>query len=381
MISGKGDSPQLALNRLDAQRISFARELRGLTKKDLAEKIKKTSSAISQIERGLIRPDLETLISIAFALKVPTTFFIQREILRKSIDLDTCHFRSRRSTSQALRRQSARKGDLIIDFMELLESLGVIFPEEQVTKFSLSVSSDEEIEQAASNLRRQWNLGYGPIPDIVRLVESKGIIALPLYDSCNEVDAYSTWRGGRPCMLLSYLKTPSRVRFDVSHELGHLLFHEDTATGDAKTERQANRFAGAFLAPQESFYDECPRSWSFEAFRQLKFRWKMSIAALLYRAKDLGCLSTSSYQRAMIQFRHYRKNEGPEWPMEKPTMVKQALELLKDNITLEGIAAEMTLYPAELKELLAQCVPIDLLNQLDRKKNKDSAKIVKLRKS
>lgn len=181
-------------------------------------------------------------------------------------------------------------------------------------------------------------------------------------------------------MLLSYQKTASRLRFDVSHELGHLLLHEDTATGDAKTERQANRFAGAFLAPRESFYDECPRSWSLKAFKQLKFRWKMSIAALLYRAKDLGCLSTSSYQRAMIQFRHYRRDEGAEWNVEKPSIVAQALDLLKDKVTLEELAAEMTLYPAQLKELLAQCVPTDLLNQLDRKRSADSAKIVKLKK-
>lgn len=40
MTTGKGDSPQFALDRLDPQRITYARELRGLTKKELAESIK-----------------------------------------------------------------------------------------------------------------------------------------------------------------------------------------------------------------------------------------------------------------------------------------------------------------------------------------------------
>lgn len=382
MALGKGGSPQLALDKLDPSRITFARELRGLTKKQLAENIKKTPSAISQIERGLIRPDLETFISISFALQVPTSFFMSSDFVEKPIDLASCHFRSLRSTSQALRRQSAKKGDLCMDLIEMLESKGVIFPEDQVTGFSAPSDSNDQIEQAASDLRRHWDLGYGPIPNIVRLVESKGIMVLPLPDGCSKVDAYSTWRGRRPCMLLSYLKTASRVRFDVAHELGHLALHEDTSTGETKTEREADRFAGAFLAPRESFLQECPRGWSLAAFQQLKFRWKISIQALLYRAKDLGCISTSTHRRAMIQLtqKNMRKNEGSEWDMEKPVLVAQALELLHENITLDELADELSVYPYELRNMLAQCVPPETLNMIDRKRDPDSTNIVKLRR-
>ena len=382
MTISKGDSPQFALDRLDPNRITFARELCGLTKKQLADDIKKTPSAISQIERGLIRPDLETFVSISFALKVPTSFFIERSTSSKPIELASCHFRSLRSTSQTMRRQSARKGDLCVDFMELLESKGVLFPEEHISSFSASAGYDDEIEKAARGLRRHWNMGSGPIPNIVKLVESKGIMVLPLPDACHKVDAYSTWRGPRPCILVSYRKTASRVRFDVSHELGHLALHEDAVAGEMKTEHQANRFAGAFLAPRESFLEECPRRWSFEAFRRLKNRWKMSIAALLYRAKDLGCISISTHRRAMIQLtmEGKRKNEGDEWPMEKPVLITQALELLHNQVTLAGLADEMSVYPSALKDMLSQCVSMETLSKIDRKKDADSATIVKLRK-
>lgn len=181
---------------------------------------------------------------------------------------------------------------------------------------------------------------------------------------------------------MSYRKPASRVRFDVSHELGHLALHEDAVAGEMKTERQADRFAGAFLAPRESFLEECPRCWSYEAFRRLKARWKMSIAALLYRAKDLGCISISTHRRAMIQLtmEGKRKNEGDEWPMEKPVLITQALELLYDQVTLDGLADEMSVYPGELKNMLRQYVPMETLNKIDRKKDTDSATIVKLRK-
>lgn len=381
MKIGKSDSPQFALDRLDPHRITFARELRGLTKKELAGRIKKTPSAMSQIERGLIHPDLETFAGLSFALKVPPSFFIGKNISTNPIELASCHFRSLRSTSQAMRRQSARKGDMFIDFVELLESKGLQFPEEKVSDFSGSTETNEKIEQAAMNLRRHWNMGSGPIPDIIRLVESKGILILPLPDVCNKVDAYSTWKGRRPCMFLSQTKTASRVRFDVSHELGHIVLHEETAAGEAKTERQADRFAGAFLVPRESFIEECPRRWNFHAFKQLKFRWKTSIQALLFRAKDLGCISQSTYQRAMIQLsrNNMRKNEGSEWDMEKPVLIAQALELLSERVTLSELADEMSLYPNELKKLLRQCVPINILDKIDKNEEPDSTNIVHLR--
>ena len=382
MATVRGDSPQLALDKLDPSRITFARELRGLTKKQLAQNIKKTPSAISQIERGLIRPDLETFISISFTLQVPTYFFMDRNSIEKSIDLASCHFRSLRSTSQSLRRQSARKGDLCVDLIDILESKGVIFPQDKIAGFSAPSDSNEQIEQAASDLRRHWDLGYGPISNMVRLVESKGIMVLPLPDGCTKVDAYSTWRGRRPCMLLSFLKTASRVRFDVAHELGHFALHEDTSTGETKTEREADRFAGAFLAPRESFLQECPRGWSLEAFRQLKFRWKISISALLYRAKDLGCISVSTHRRAMIQLsqNNMRKNEGPEWDMEKPVLVAQALEVLSDRITLDELASELSVYPHELRDMLTQCVPTETIDKINRKVDTDPTNIVKLRR-
>ena len=383
MKIGKKDSPQFALDRLDPRRITFARELRGLTKKELAESIQKTPSAMSQIERGLIRPDLETFVRVSLALKLPPSFFVEKQASLKHIELASCHFRSLRSTPQSMRRQSARRGELSIDFIELLELKGLLFPKEELTNFNFPAETDDEIEKAAIALRQHWNLGLGPIPNIIKLVESKGIIVLPLEDVCNKVDAYSTWRGQRPCMLLSQTKSASRLRFDVSHELGHLVLHEEIAAGEAKTERQANRFAGAFLAPKDSFLEECPRRWSLQAFMQMKFRWRMSIQALLYRAKDLGCISQSTHQRAMIQLSKagMRKNEGKEWALEKPVLVTQALELLKDQVTLEGLADEMSLYPKELRGMLSQCVPEETLNKIDREKEENLSNIVQLRNS
>jgi len=159
--------------------------------------------------------------------------------------------------------------------------------------------------------------------------------------------------------------------------------HEESTVGEKKTEKQANRFAGAFLAPRESFLEECPRRWSLKAFQHLKLRWRMSIQALLYRAKDLGCISQSTHQRAMVQITklNMRKNEGSEWEIEQPVLITQAIELLNDQITLNSLAEELSVMPPELRDMLSNCVQQETLNKIDRRNETDTENIVQLRKN
>src|SRR5690606_38887686 len=104
----------------------------------------------------------------------------------------------------------------------------------------------EAIEQIASRLRKHWGMGMGPIPNMTKLLESKGVFILPIADAFHQVDAYSAWPGARPTIMLSFYKSASRARFDAAHELGHLIMHEDTFPADTSVESQADRFASAF---------------------------------------------------------------------------------------------------------------------------------------
>ena len=378
---GRGSAPQYALDHLDPDRISLARERLGLTGKELAERIGKSPSAVSQFEHGVIQPDLETFVGISKALRVPPSFFTSRTTAPPRIPLDTCHFRARRSVSQRDRRRSVRLGELLMELAHTLEKEGVVFPENQVEAHTKSATSMEEVEEAASQLRQDWGMGFGPIPNMIQLLESKGVFVIPIYESCEKVDAFSTRYIDRPCVMLALSKTASRARFDAAHELGHLILHgDDVEPGNGEAERQANRFAAAFLAPREGFLEECPKRWSLSAFKESKFRWKLSIQALVRRAYDLGRISRSSYTRAFRQLSKagMRKDEGEEWPMEKPTLVEQSLDLLKDRVTLNRLASEVGIYAQELEDLLGGSVSDELMSQL-RTSQKEEANIVQLR--
>lgn len=75
-------------------------------------------------------------------------------------------------------------------------------------------------------------------------------------------------------------------------------------------EREADRFAGAFLLPGKSFPNEV-YSARAESFIDLKARWKVSIQAMVYRAKDLGLFDdrqvTNIYKQ--ISFKKWRTTE------------------------------------------------------------------------
>lgn len=55
-------------------------------------------------------------------------------------------------------------------------------------------------------------------------------------------------------------------------------------------ENQANRFAGAFLMPRRTFTHEIVNT-TIDYFLSLKGRWRVAVAAMIYRSKELRILN------------------------------------------------------------------------------------------
>jgi Zn-dependent peptidase ImmA (M78 family) len=150
------------------------------------------------------------------------------------------------------------------------------------------------------------------------------------------------------------------MQFDHGHELAHLILHMDEAAGDPASERAANHFSGAFLAPAQSFRLDCPRSWNYDRFLELKERWFVSMQAALYRGRQLGLINESSYRWGMVSIssRKERMDEPGEFQKPLPSLLAKALDLLQGEFTLSELAEEVRLSPHELEALLiSQHVP------------------------
>jgi Zn-dependent peptidase ImmA (M78 family) len=145
-----------------------------------------------------------------------------------------------------------------------------------------------------------------------------------------------------------------RQRFDVAHELGHLIMHSDAEPGGRVVEDQAHRFAAELLMPADQIRELLPTTMGGNVWRtlaRLKEQWGVSIQALLYRARWLGRLSDVSYRNAIttISARGWRRSEpGLISAIEQPSLLAKAVELLAQ----EGI---------DEAQLIEQCrVPVDL---------------------
>lgn len=338
------------------ERLRVLREARGLTKTDLADHTGVSVSSISQYESGNITPSPSSIESLAGVLAVPEQFFTSAAPVE--IDLEDCHFRRQTGVSKKEQRRAVSWGTLALDFLREADRY-VALPELSIPKYSGGRPyPDEEIEEIAQAVRDEWNLGFGPVANAVWLIEQFGVPTIELSDCDDRLDAFSAWTSYRPMVFFATAKnSASRRRFDAAHELGHLVLHRNTHPRAEGVEDEAFRFASSFLLPEDPFRAEVPHQLSWSKLLEMKKRWKVSLAALIYRAHELGIYSESTRSRAFTQLsiRGWRRNEPNEPEMERPSLFKKVVRGLKKSgfETIEDIASELlNLGPVDVHRLI-----------------------------
>jgi Zn-dependent peptidase ImmA (M78 family)/transcriptional regulator with XRE-family HTH domain len=331
----------------DGTRLALARHLAGMRKSELANNIDRSPSAVTAWEAGAKQPTAANIAELAIGLKVDPWFFAVRGEDLTTINVAP-HFRSLRSTSQVLRDQALAYGQIAVDVASAIE-VHAEFPTPQVPEFHVEPGDTVGPDSAARHVREAWDLDPGPAGHQVRLLETHGVLVVFSPPGAAAIDAYSFAAADRPTVVLNPIKKDYyRQRFDVAHELGHLVMHSEAEPGSKAIEDQAHRFASEFLMPAEEVHDLLPTAMGRSAWTtlfRLKEQWGVSVSALLFRARQLGRLSDVSYRNAMIRMSQqgWRRDEpGAITSIEQPSLMPRALELL-DSV---GITAD---------ELIAQC--------------------------
>lgn len=347
-------SPHFYLQNIDPSRIKFARELQGLTKKELAEKIGKTPSAVTQYETGKSGLSLDTFMTLARALSVPYAFFSKLNPPLPASSLGECHFRANRRVPQMERLRAFSYAAQVFTIFSYLKDKGVHFPDTTVPTYDGSQISERQIEKLAVAVRSAIGLGVGPIPNMAQLLESLGVRIIFLPERDVKLDGFATWFDDMPCVMIDSNSAASRMQFDYAHELAHLILDEDSTPEDVLIERRANRFASAFLMPAVSFTVDCPRYYRQQMFASVKKYWHVSIAAALYRARELGILSEKSYKSAQIIRNRAgtRSKEEGEFDRPIPTLLDQAMKLVCREIRLDDMAQDLGMGLYTLRDIL-----------------------------
>lgn len=329
--------------RLIPARLVDARKAARINQTELSDRIGVTRQAVSAYERGEKTPEAETFSRICDVLAQPAAFFTTEDAPVFG-EYSVRFFRK-------FGPETARRNEACAVFTRWFAQTAkyldahVNYPPVDVPRVAATDPggryAEEEIESAAEACRQQWGLGLGPISNVVALVESKGIAVCRCEIEDERIDAFSFWNGDRPFIFCaSDRESGARARFDVAHELGHLVLHrwiEAEELEHPKTlkliEREADRFASALLLPRKSFPNDV-YSARLDAFVELKKRWKVSIQAMIYRCSDLGIIDeiqfTNLYKQ--ISFRKWRTREpldDPQhMPLEQPKLLRRAVEMV-----------------------------------------------------
>lgn len=319
----------------DGSRLTLARQLAGLRKVQLARLIEMTPASVTAWESGQKKPNASAIARLSMALQVEPQFFAPSP--SQGPVPAPPHFRSLRSTTQMAQDQAFAYGRLVGDVASLIER-SVEFPVPQLPQYPVVSTGHSECgpEEAARMARRHFNLPMGPIQHLVRLAERAGVFVVFSPPQTASIDAYSLEACGRQIIVLNPQKRDYyRQRFDVAHELGHLIMHVDAEPGGKIAEDQAHRFAAEFLMPAAQIRASLPSTttkngWSNLA--QLKEHWGVSIQSLLYRSRALGVMNDVSYRNAMMRVSSLgwrRAEPGNVVALEMPSLFPAAIEALR----------------------------------------------------
>ena len=332
-----------------ATRLQSARKMAGLSLQGLADKLGNavTKQALNKYEQGKMKPDSQGLLALANTLHVPVDYFYANPTVIQLTNIDFRKYSTKINSvlEESLIEKVKYQGERYFELEDLLD----LDDSPNYFNYSGIVRVEEDAEAAAKELRRYWNLGEDPIPDVVELLEDKGYkvveIAAPEGFDGMKADA-----GERKVIALPKLEGEDvdivRRRFTALHELAHhaLTFAEELL--DKFIERLCHVFASAVLYPAEKALKELHYSrfhFYVNELVLLKERWGISFPAIMQRAARLGIVDKNLITRFSIAYnkRGYRKNEpGRFASKEKPNRLERLvyLALAKEVISLNEAA-------------------------------------------
>lgn len=321
-------------------RLTQALDSKGMTKKKLCDLIGYSSGTVSKWASGQQYPEANAITQMSQGLGFPESWFLKPSIKFES---SVSFFRSNSTATHLLRKKAESHLEISFECLGYLENwinLPKVFFPKILSREEAFLLNSAEIEKIANAYREYWGLGITPITNLITLLENVGVIILKEELGSTSMDGVSKWIMGRPYILIASDKASAcRSRFDLAHELAHLILHANLDEDDynlryKEIEKEAHYFASCFLCPAEGIAFDLFSS-TLDSLIVLKRKWKVSIAALIMRGTSLGIFSEDSSTRLWRNY-SYRKWKLQE-PLdeiieaEKPTLLYKTVRLLVDE--------------------------------------------------
>ena len=336
--------------RFNAEMLTLARMSRSITQGELAKATGTTQGRVSKIEHGLLEPTSDLVQEFARALDYPPSFFFQPGYMQ---GLPSWFHRKRQHLPRTiLDRVHAEIAIRIRNIAKLLQSTDVAaehsVPQIDVDDFNGSVSD------IARHVRERWAVPRGPIADMINLLERAGTLVVPCDFGISEIDAVGMRLQGMPPLMFVNASAPTdRMRFTVAHELGHLVMH---ALPNDDMEKQADLFASEFLMPAADIRPQLQRL-DLTILGVLKRVWRVSMAALLVRARQLKVITASKYTSLWKQLSAlgFRRREPVELDLspETPHLLDELFAFHREKLgmSLQELLTMFTVHEKDYRRL------------------------------
>lgn len=327
------------------QRLKLVRSAAGLSLREFEGRIgnRVTAQAIGKYERDESMPSSGVLIALANALDVSVDYLLgDQEMILEAVEFRRKKLTGKREESQV----EARVLHLLERYLiveELLNLPSVEWDKPREAPYPV-VNNLSEADRAAGNLRENWGLGNDPIPNLVELLEERGIKVLSI--ALNNIDGLTACvrrdqKGTVPVIVVNRNDWGERQRFTLAHELGHMIME---VADKIDEEKAAHRFAGAFLMPAEALWAEIGKhrkSIGWGELFYLKQLFGVSVQAITYRCKDLGIFSEALFRRLFNDFNRFGWRRPPyEEPLARKGEEPKRFERLSFRALAEGAISE-----------------------------------------
>ena len=340
------------------ERLKLARKKAGYSLRSLSDALagEVSAQAIGKYERGEMMPGSGVLLRLAETLDVSLEFLLSEQVEQ----LEEVEFRKLSGTSA---RDRARVEAAVIDslqrYIAIEEILDLDSGSWKAPRFGnrfLGLADEGEI--LANDVRKEWQLGIDPIPNMTSLLEDRGIkvLILPLPGGVSGLTASVRRPAHRlavPVIVVNQSSTLERRRLTLAHELAHRLIDPNSTVDH---EKASNVFAGAFLIPEAHLVREIGKRRNALGYREiihLKRMYRVSAAALLVRLKQLGIIGDSALAYAFQTFARKWRSVEPE-PLEDAGEEGKHEAPRRFERLCYWALAEKLISPAKAGELLRQ---------------------------
>lgn len=330
-----------------ADRFKSARLMNGLSLQDLADALENKISrqALHRYEKGEVIPDSEMINLLSEVLKVRPDYFFRDT----KVEIGVVEYRKlKRLPAKEEGRVVEQTREYLSRYLELEEILGL--PNKFINHLAhyKNVTTYEEINKAANELRSKWELGSDPIFNVVELLEDKHIKVVRI-DADLAFDGLQTWVN-ETIPVVAYnirkLEKNDRIRFTLFHELAHLLLDFGNITENQK-ETLCHQFAGAMLLPDSAILEELGnfRNRLFiPELGNIKKQYGISLQAIVMRASVCNIIN-ENYKKQfffMIKQMNWRIDEPIQYEgVEESNRFDQLIyrALAEDQISMSKAAS------------------------------------------